>query len=336
LIAHVCARPEGEKAAVRVLSGAEVRGARLNVRAYELLWVDIADPKPDDIEWLTHTFDFHQLALEDVTRRHQRAKIDEYTDYYFGVLYAARTDLGARRITSSELQFFWGTNYLVTIHSDAFPEIDDLVARVRAGTLTPLVSADQRQPGVADLVYRLIDAVVDSYFPAVDVLAEWSDDIEEEMFARTGRRSSDTLQEIFGLKKSLLEMRKTIAPSREVVNVLLRRDHALFSDEFFPYFQDVYDHTVRVIDSLDTYRDLLASALDTHLSIVSNEVSQTVKKMTAVTAILMVNALIAGIYGMNFEVMPELKWQYGYAWALGLMVMATIALWVVFRRIRWW
>jgi magnesium transporter len=98
----------------------------------------------------------------------------------------------------------------------------------------------------------------------------------------------------------------------------------------------VYDHTVRVIDSLDTYRDLLASALDTHLSIVSNEVSQTVKKMTAVTAILMVNALIAGIYGMNFDVMPELQWRYGYAWALGLMITATIALWIVFRRIRWW
>ena len=96
-------------------------------------------------------------------------------------------------------------------------------------------------------------------------------------------------------------MRKTIAPSREIVNVLLRRDHALFGNEFVPYFQDVYDHTVRVIDTLDTYRDLLASALDAHLSIVSNDVSQTVKKMTAVTAILMVNALIAGIYGMNFD-----------------------------------
>jgi magnesium transporter len=336
VIAHVCARSEGEKAAVRVLSGADVRRERLDVGANELLWVDIADPKPDDIAWLEHTFGFHQLALEDVSRRHQRAKIDEYPDYYFGVLYAARTDVGARRITTSELQFFWGARYLVTIHSDSFPEIDDLVARVRGDTLTPVLSAGERRLAIADLVYRLIDSVVDGYFPAVDALAEWTEDIEEEMFSPTGRGSRDTLQLIFSLKKSLLEMRKTIAPGREVINVLLRRDHALFGDEFFPYFQDVYDHTVRVIDSLDTFRDLLASALDTHLSIVSNEVSQTVKKMTAVTAILMVNALIAGIYGMNFDVMPELHWQYGYAWALGLMIIATLALWILFRRIRWW
>jgi magnesium transporter len=143
------------------------------------------------------------------------------------------------------------------------------------------------------------------------------------------------LRSIFALKKDLLRLRKTIAPSREVVNVLLRHDQALFGDEFFPYFQDVYDHTVRVIDSLDTYRDLLSSSLDTYLSIVSNDVNQTVKQMTAVTAILMVSALIASIYGMNFDVMPELHWHYGYGWALGLMAGASILLWLLFRRIRW-
>jgi magnesium transporter len=184
------------------------------VSANELLWVDIADPKPDDIKWLEATFGFHQLALEDVTRRHQRAKIDKYPDYYFGVLYAARTEVGARRISTSELQFFWGAKYLVTIHSESFPEIDDLVARVRAGTLTPVLSAGERRRGIPDLVYRLIDAVVDGYFPAVDALAEWTEDIEAEMFSLTGRRSRETLQFIFSLKKSLLEMRKTIAPWR--------------------------------------------------------------------------------------------------------------------------
>lgn len=116
---------------------------------------------------------------------------------------------------------------------------------------------------------------------------------------------------------------------------MLRRDQPLFGNEFFPYFQDVYDHTLRVIDSLDTYRDLLSSALDTYLSIASNDVAQTVKKMTAVTAILMVDALVSGVYGMNFDIMPELHWPYGYAWALGLMVVTSLALWGLFRRIRW-
>src|SRR4051794_29787363 len=122
MIAHVCARPAGEKAAVRVLSADDVRREPLDVSANDLLWVDIADPKPEDVEWLGHTFGFHQLALEDVARRHQRAKIDEYPDYYFCVLYAARTDGQARRITTTELQFFWGAKYLVTIHSESFPE----------------------------------------------------------------------------------------------------------------------------------------------------------------------------------------------------------------------
>ncbi len=334
MIAHVCAR--SAEAQFRVVSAAEVHRKSPELDPNELVWVDVVDPQPEDIEWLDHTFGFHQLALEDVTRRHQRAKVDEYRDYYFGVMYAARPEAGARRIATSELQFFWGAKYLVTIHSDPFPEIADLVARVGSGTLTPVLGGAEHRIGIADLVYRLIDAIVDGYFPAVDALAEWSEQIEEGMFSRTRRRPKNTLQAIFGLKKSLVEMRKTIAPSRDVVNVFLRRDHALFGDEFFPYFQDVYDHIIRVVDSLDTYRDLLASALDAHLSLISNELSQTVKKMTAVTAILMVNSLIAGIYGMNFDVIPELHWQFGYAWALVLMAISSLALWIVFRRIQWW
>jgi magnesium transporter len=336
VICHVCVRAKRAGSALRVLSADDLQREPLDVAQYDLIWVDLAEPSADDIAWLGRTFGFHQLALEDVSRRDQRAKIDEYAGYYFAVLYAARPDLDAHRIAESELQFFWSESYLVTIHADPFPEIADIVTRARDGTLSTSVSADDRPLTVADVAYRLIDAVVDGYFPVADALAEWTEDIEEMMFATVPGRTQDTLQAIFGLRKQLLQMRKTIAPSREIVNVLLRRDHALFGDEFLPYFQDVYDHTVRIIDTLDTYRDLLASALDVHLSIVSNDVSQTVKKMTAVTAILMVNALIAGVYGMNFDLMPELHWQYGYAWALALMVVASLGLWVQFRRIHWW
>src|SRR5437867_31758 len=130
MIAHVCARSAGERATFRVLSAVDVRRDGLDLHGNDLVWVDISDPQPQDIEWLERTFGFHQLALEDVTRRHQRAKVDEYPDYYFAVLYAARLDVRVRRITTSELQFFWGAKYLVTIHSNPFPEIDDLVARL--------------------------------------------------------------------------------------------------------------------------------------------------------------------------------------------------------------
>jgi magnesium transporter len=186
---------------------------------------------------------------------------------------------------------------------------------------------------IPDLVYRLFDAMVDGYFPAVDVLAERIEELDERIFRRQG--GLDVLQTIFALRKDLMQMRKVVAPSREVINVVLRRDLELFGDELYPYFQDVYDHVVRVIESLDTYRDVLGSAVDTQLSVSSNEVSQTVKRMTAVTTILMVNSLVAGIYGMNFVNIPELDWQYGCAWALGLMLIASVALWALFRRIRW-
>jgi magnesium transporter len=335
MISHIYARPPGGGDALRVLSLADLQRESLDVRTCNLVWVDITDPDADDIDWLQRTFGFHQLALEDVARRNQRAKIDEYPGYYFCVVYAARANLTERRVRPAELQLFWGANYLVTIHGEAFPELEVLAVRARDGALSSIVGADKQPPVIADVVYRLFDAIVDGYFPTVDAVAEWTEDVEETMFGEARGRIQDTLREIFRLRKDLIQLRKTIAPSRETVNVLLRRDHTLFGNEFVPYFQDVYDHTVRAIDTLDTYRDLLASALDTHLSIVSNEVSQTVKTMTAVTAILMVNALIASIYGMNFDRMPELHWEYGYAWALGLMLAATLGLWLVLKRIHW-
>jgi magnesium transporter len=321
---------------LRFVSGDEVRRGAVEIDPHERVWVDLGRPTPDDVDWLERTFHFHPLALEDVRLRHQRAKLDEYPGYCFGVLYAVRTDAAERRVRTAELQFFWSRSYLITLHAEPFPEIEHLAERVRSDDLPPMVGGDSRPLAIADLAYRLIDAVVDTYFPAVDAVAEWSEAIESSMFTSSRRPARTTLQAIFTLKKDLLGVRKVIAPSRDVLNVLLRREHGLFGDELQPYYQDVYDHTVRVIDSLDTYRDLLASALDTYLSIVSNDVSQTVKKMTAVTAILMVDALVAGVYGMNFDLMPELHWQYGYAWALGLMVLLSIALWALFRRIEWW
>jgi magnesium transporter len=325
--------------ALRVLSTNDVRDGRFRPDQHALVWIDLAEPDAHEIEWLRDTFKFHPLALEDVTRQHQRPKLDSYDGYYFGVLYTARerrtsaVARGSFRIETRELQFFWSKTSLVTVHAQPLDEIDDLIKRVQEGALGPILTAESRPIEIADVVYWLIDGIVDGYFPVVDRLAEWSEDIEEEMFSP--RRSPATLQAIFALKKDLFGLRKVLAPSREVINVLLRREHDLFGDEFYPYFQDIYDHINRVIDSLDTYRDLLSSGLDTYLSFVSNDVNQTVKKMTAVTAILMVDALIAGVYGMNFTHMPELSWEFGYPFAVSLMLIATLGLFGIFRRLRW-
>jgi magnesium transporter len=331
MIANAFVRECAGHAPVRAVPLDEVRALRLE--QHDLVWVDIQAPGPDDLALVKRTFGFHPLALEDVSRQHQRPKVDEYPGNYFVVLYAVRPDGQAGPLRTSELQFFWGKNYLVTLHAEPWPEITDLARRLERRELGPVNGAAGREVGVTDLVYRLVDATVDGYFPAVDSIAERSEDIEERMFNSGG--GPQTLQEIFGLKKDLLHLRKVIAPSRDVLNVLLRRDLGLFGGEFIPYFQDIYDHTVRVIDSLDTYQDLLSSAVDVYLSLISNSVNQAVKTMTAITAILMVLALIAGIYGMNFQEMPELRWRFGYAWALGLMATSAVGLWFLFRRIRW-
>jgi magnesium transporter len=301
----------------------------------QIVWIDVIQPDQNEIDWLRDRFQVHPMAVRDIEHHRQRPKLDEYGETSFGVLYAVGsedTKGPRRRLQMHELQMLLARNHLVTIHWADVPAVEEVTARVKSGELRSIAHGAKGLT-IADLTYELCDAVVDGYFPALDALAEASEDIEDEMFSK--HRSADTLEAIFHLKKDLFHVRKVVAPARDVMNIVIRRDQHLFPDEYLPYFQDLYDRSNRVIDGLDTCRDILSSALDTYLSFVSNDVNQTVKKMTAVTAILMVDALIAGIYGMNFVHMPELQWQYGYFYSLLLMLAATVGLWMLFRRIRW-
>ena len=165
----------------------------------------------------------------------------------------------------------------------------------------------------------------------MDAVAERIADIEASIFDG----NAGTLRDLFGLRWQLLNARRALAPSRDVVNVLIRRDVPVFPPELVPYLADVYDHAIRVIDTLDLQHDLLTSAVETHLSVTSNRLNQTMRTMTALTIGLMAPTLIAGIYGMNFRSMPELEWQVGYPFALGLMAMVGGVLLLIFRRIGW-
>ena len=185
---------------------------------------------------------------------------------------------------------------------------------------------------VSALVHALLDALVDSYFPLMDQVADRVEDLEDTIFIQY---DESAIQTIFGLKKDLLSLRRVIAPERDVLNVLLRRQLPIFHPEDIAYLQDVYDHIVRVTDSVDTYRDLLSSALDSYLSLQSNNLNQVMKLLTMASIVLMTDALIAGIYGMNFRYMPELGWRLGYGWALLLMALATIGVTLYFRRRKW-
>ena len=292
---------------------------------HPLLWIDLDEPNEAELDRVGHEFGLHPLAIEDALSRHQRPKIDIYPDSVFIVFYAMETDRGTP--VTREISLFAGRDFLITVHEGYLPVLDETAHRWNEAVLKQTAA-----PSIGLLVYSLLDSIVDAYFPVVDDLAERSDELEMQIFSG---EAMETHEELFALKKDLLSVRRVVAPERDVLNVLVRRDAPLFSREEITYFQDVYDHLLRITDSVDTYRDLLSSALDISVSMASFRLDETVKRMTSASIILMSMALISGIYGMNFVNMPELAWHWGYAFALGLMAAVGGGLGWFFHRVDW-
>jgi magnesium transporter len=289
----------------------------------EFVWLDLQDP--GEIKLLREEFHFHPLAIEDATTHHERPKIETYEGYYFLVFYYLRYDKAGERLITQAMNLFVGPNYLVSVHRGKIPVIDETIKRWKT-------NEEQFNQDVGVLLYELLDAIVDDYFPVIDELAERVEELEEKIFENF---QESALQDVFRLKRDLLGARRIAAPERDVLNVLIRREVPIFERNTILYLQDVYDHIVRITDSIDTYRDLLSSALDAFLSVQSNKLNQIVKFLTITSIVLMSDALIAGIYGMNFVHIPELQWFFGYPWALGLMVVISVALIVLFKKKKW-
>ncbi len=296
----------------------------LAANRHGLLWVDVVDPAQEDFDLLAAEFGFHPLALEDAAKRHQRPKIDEYDGYLFITFY--RLASGAEATSPIEIDLFVGPNFLVTIRNDASPEIEATSDRWCRN------SEQLGERGVGFLLYSLLDAIVDGYFPVLDTLTDQFESLEERIFER---HDPHVQRDIFALRRQLIGLRRVIAPERDVMNVLVRRDTPVLGDDATIYFQDVYDHILRVTDGLDSFRDLLSSALDASLSASSNRLNRVMKTLTASSIVLMSMTLVAGIYGMNFVHMPELDWLFGYPLALGLMLAIGVSLLALFRRIEW-
>jgi magnesium transporter len=295
-----------------------------NAKDHTTLWVDVVDATPEEIQRIGEEFGFHPLALEDAARGGQRPKLDQYESYQFIVFYGLTTE--GERVASHEVGIFLGQHYMVTVHDSHLPVITETAERWKAN-----VDAMGTQP-VGFLLYSLLDALVDGYFPVLDDIAERSDTLEETIIV-AGQPGHQA--EILQLRRDLLMIRRVVGPERDVMNILVRRDPPVFSRTEIIYFQDVYDHLLRVTDSVDIYRDMLSSVLDANQSMVSHTLNIVLKRLTASSIILMSMTLIAGIYGMNFAHMPELDWRLGYPFALGLMVMVGLVEILLFRRIDW-
>jgi magnesium transporter len=312
-----------------------------------LVWLDIADPGPSEMRLLEREFSLHPLALEDIAKQRQRPKVDAYEGQVILVAHEvelpdaeassgdaqdesddpsadAATALD-HRLLLHELHLVAGSGYLVTIHWGASAAIDATRRRFEA---RPAVLG----ASVAMLLYSVLDTIVDGYFPLIDRI---SDRIEEIETAVLESSSHGTLRDVLREKRKLLELRRVITPMRDVANTLLRREVELIEETAVPYYQDLYDHLVRVLDALDLYRDLVASTLDASLSVTSNNLAAVMKRLTAYTVIIAVPTLIASIYGMNFVVMPELRWPLGYPAVLLTMVIAVVLLFRYFRTRDW-
>jgi magnesium transporter len=211
----------------------------------------------------------------------------------------------------------------VTVRHESMREVRQLMARWRG-------SADHF-PTVGHLAHTLIDILVDSYFPMVDHFSERVAATEAEVYDKP----QAAMQNIMSLRRELLRFRGLIGPTRDVLSSLLRRDLPFLNPELLPYFQDVREHAVRVTEEIDMLRDLLSTAVEAQFTVTSNQLNQTMRMLTAWSIILMSSTLVAGIYGMNFVLMPELEWRYGYAFALSIMMMTAGVLVLFFRRRRW-
>ncbi|MGQ9489879.1 MAG: magnesium/cobalt transporter CorA [Anaerolineae bacterium] len=267
------------------------------------------------------------LPLESLPPAQAPAREDGWSQesYYFVVFYTAAYNLQEDRIEAHPVSLFIGPNYLVTVHSGAVRHVTETLARWRAPR-SPLGNR------VGALVHALLDTIVDDYFPLMDQVADRVEELEDTIFIRFDERSIETM---FRLKKDLLAMRRIVAPERDVLNVLLRRQLPIFEPEDVAYLQDVYDHIVRVTDNIDTYRDLLSSAVDSYLSLQSNKLNQIMKTLTVASIILMTAALITGFYGQNFKYFPDLDFRLGSFWSLILMAITTVVLVIYFRRKQW-
>ena len=292
-----------------------------------LVWIDVAAPGEDEARFLRDTLHFHPLAVEDTVRGRQRPKLDRYPGYFFLVFYSAAINAERGRMALHEVHVFIGRRFIVTVHDHDISPLSEVLVRWRAN------EAGFRNVGA--LAHAIVDTIVDGYFPVLDHFADRVDEMESRIYTSANAGQIASLEEVLGMRRELTTLRRVLGPGREVLGTLVRRELPFLSPDLMLYFQDVHDHLMRVVEELDTLRDLLSGAMEAHLSAASNQLNVTMRLMAAWSIILMAVTLVAGIYGMNFHIMPELTWRYGYAVALGLMVTIGITLFMYFRRRGW-
>ena len=279
------------------------------------------------LQKLGECYGFHPLVLEDILNTDQRPKMEDYTDYLFIVLKRLSSNGTSDGIASEQIGIILGPSYVLSfqegISEDAFGSARERIRK--DGTRL-------RKAGADYLVYSLIDVVVDNYFNVLETMGEKVEVLEEKLVSAP---TDETLRDIQYIKRELIFLRKSVWPLREVIGSMVRGDSSLISETTRIYLRDVYDHTIHVIDTIETFRDMISGMLDIYLSSVSNRMNSIMKVLTVIATIFMPLTFIAGVYGMNFKNMPELSWRYGYAGFWLFNVIIGGAMLIFFRKKKW-
>lgn len=296
------------------------------------LWLDIAGiPRQDQLAALGERFNIHHLALEDVVNQGQRPKVDDYVDCVFVIL--SRPAWVDRQVHFEQVSFFMGERFVISISPVAGDPFAPIRLRLKERT-------DRfGRGGAAYLLHAVVDLTIDEYFPVLDALGENIEAVELELLDHP---THETLAHIHSLKRELLLVRRQLWPTREAVNRLLRYEGSLFGSNLIPYFKDVYDHGLHLIDLVESYRDRTAGMLDVYLSSASFRLNEIMRVLTMIATIFIPLTFITSVYGMNFVAdtespwaMPELHWYYGYPLVWLLIVVVAAGMLVLFKRKRW-
>ena len=285
------------------------------------VWLDLADPTEEELALIQEEFGLHELAMEDTRTRGQRPKVEVYDGYFFLAMHALSLD-AEDELIDSEVHAFAGHRFLITLRYDPVFDISEVLRRWDRQT-------ELTYEGGGFLLYALIDEVVDDYFNVIERYEDVGEDLEDEVFKEDV--ATDIQERIFKLKRRVVVFRRLVMPLREVLD-LMQEQPGFVTDPLRPYYRDVADHVIRTLEFADNLRDLATSALEAQISQVSNRLNIVMKRLTAWASIILVPTLIAGIYGMNFLNMPELKWRYGYYAALGLMGLTMLLLYRMFKK----
>jgi magnesium transporter len=304
-----------------------VEEAMLYRKKSSVTWLNIDGVhQPEIIEQVGKSFGVHPLVLEDIANTGQRPKVEDFEDYIFVVLRMLSFDEEENQTKTEQISIVLGPDFVVSFQEREGDVFDIIRERLRSN------KGRIRKMGADYLAYSLVDAIVDNYFVVLEKLGEAIEEIEDKLVTEP---KSETLQAIHDLKREIVFLRKSVWPLREVISRLERSESPLISKTTFVYLRDVYDHTIQVMDSVDTFRDTLSGMLDIYLSSVSNRMNEIMKVLTVIATIFIPLTFLAGIYGMNFKVMPELDQPWGYPAVLTLMLTIAVVILIYFRNKKW-